>query len=1026
VPVTHPPPSTAAAWEEFTLRRPDGGLLRVMLQPVPSPAGGGRRWQYLPQRPELARAGGAPAASLTVILSARPAPADDSIAPLVEQALLACTVTLALEPEAVRVLSQRTGGDVRPLFAQSVEFAIVDETTGARVAAVAAAGGGARGALSITLGRRLAQRLLASLEGGEAGLVLETTLGYRRVIPAGPGAAARPLPAVERIRSTVPLLEVLAPALAPAWRDRVVHLVAPSTDQGALVPLPRLRSARRTRDATGATMPGRPLAPLGRRLTSLAVALTPESTVPTGHALLASDVTELHVAGHAGAWLADDFVLGPLDDEPPLSLPIVESSEAPIWRDRVDGGLYWYAPGVRLVAPAPADDPAIAAFAFSFTQSGVTASGRPGLDAEARFTLETFRPPAVEQALAAARARESRSVPLNGLSVGLALPFRAEGTGTTTTQLFPASVSQAGDRIVATVALLDDWARLCYGALAYEGFQAEPARLSVAYSYPAYVSASDAPQTFIGGKIALMALAATRIGRSAPPSGPVFDPASATLYAGGGSLQLQREMPVRARGRGARPGAIAAIHATAVSAPAISTAAVVQPAPAAAPVALVHPALGIAPALVADLARVRYATRTLVRDERVDALFPCAVLGGLYVQLVDGIPSPVGCRDLLKLGEVIYRQYDELADLAQPGYRVFRSLQQPGRFLVLPAQYRITRYGPGEPGDKAYRPTIMIYAVLGVDETANRYYFSATLQPDVPGYLRHELSAALAPLTPSGQFPRVDFPTDPAVQATPSYRWTVPDDVDDPEVHQVWDGFQVSLSTGLASALALTTLIETSGVSGAVRFALADGTTLTSALTLDTMVTGPWSGGPVETAVAGTRATLTNRIERPVSVTDFVALDAAGAPTRVAVDGTLVPGGSCPVDLPAGTVSGYPVYSVDSGALKLAQLGVYVEDVETNVLLINLVNFANHDLAKLRVEVRLESSEHVYVAELLEGQTASVDLTLGLTTYLEAQVLQFRITQVSTGGDASPGGWIAWNLATQGNAISLTPALLTQ
>jgi hypothetical protein len=64
----------------------------------------------------------------------------------------------------------------------------------------------------------------------------------------------------------------------------------------------------------------------------------------------------------------------------------------------------------------------------------------------------------------------------------------------------------SGDRITASVDLLDGWVRLCYGALAYPGFQAEPARLRVGWSFEAYVPLPAAAQLAFGGKLATTAL----------------------------------------------------------------------------------------------------------------------------------------------------------------------------------------------------------------------------------------------------------------------------------------------------------------------------------------------------------------------------------------------------------------------------------------------------------------------------------------------------------------------------------------
>ena len=48
-------------------------------------------------------------------------------------------------------------------------------------------------------------------------------------------------------------------------------------------------------------------------------------------------------------------------------------------------------------------------------------------------------------------------------------------------------------------------------------------------------------------------------------------------------------------------------------------------------------------------------------------------------------PYEIGCRDAFKLGQTTYRQNEEIADptIVSPQYRVYRSLQQPGRIGTL-------------------------------------------------------------------------------------------------------------------------------------------------------------------------------------------------------------------------------------------------------------------------------------------------------------------------------------------------------
>jgi hypothetical protein len=413
----------------------------------------------------------------------------------------------------------------------------------------------------------------------------------------------------------------------------------------------------------------------------------------------------------------------------------------------------------------------------------------------------------------------------------------------------------------------------------------------------------------------------------------------------------------------------------------------------------------------------------MVRELVVDVLVPCSAYGAFYLQRTATGDEAIGCRDVLRLGETDYRQYQEIEALATSELRVFKSLQQPGRFLVLPAAYRITRYAASEPPDRAYRPVILLYGI--VDPPApDRYFLSATLQPDVAPCSLRDLRAALAPYTPFGHEPALDLPTDPGVQAAPAYSWALPSGIDQPVVHQVWDTFQVTVSTGLANALALTTLIERTGMEGAVDFTLPSGLRLTSRLVLDTQVAGPWGTGPLEVTVAGDQATVSNRCEQAVQLHELVVGEGPRAGQRIPADTALAAGATTTVPVGTDAQDLCPRYTRVPATLTLQQLNVFVEDVRANVLFVNLVAFANHDLAALEVAARLQGTDHQYTMTLAEGQTGAVDMTLPLTTYLEDQLLEFQVTKHLTGGDAVAMPWRSWDLEGQGAVVSITPDMV--
>jgi hypothetical protein len=316
----------------------------------------------------------------------------------------------------------------------------------------------------------------------------------------------------------------------------------------------------------------------------------------------------------------------------------------------------------------------------------------------------------------------------------------------------------------------------------------------------------------------------------------------------------------------------------------------------------------------------------------------------------------------------------------------------------------------------------MIYAVLDANPAESRYYFSAALEADLSAIERARLPKVVASYVPFGTTPAFDYPTSPAVQAVPSFAFAVPAAIGQPEVLQILDSFQVSVSTDMANALLLTGVIETSGLTGAATFKLADGSVLTSALIVDTKVIGPATGGPVTVALSATDATLTNRINAPVNVFDLIVWR-GGEEKSLPVDRTLAAGESIAIALPAPPDRAIPETG-DPPAAKLNQLGIFVDDVTTNVIFVNLVDYANHDLKQLSIETRLKDQRESYVVDIAERSHAAVDLTFDLTSYAAQQLIEYRVTRLWNNGTAKPTDWIAWDLSSAGNVVSLTWELI--
>jgi len=791
-------------------------------------------------------------------------------------------------------------------------------------------------------------------------------------------------PALRRIVLSAPLEQFLGDD-AKGARAQFIQIEQPDS-KGRMTTVPR--RVRTTSDTARGPADAQPihLAATGGGLKSVPFTLRPQATIAvSANTLAAADAGQIKVldANRIKYTWANDIHLESIRPGHVQSLPVVPSDRTGvIWPDRLNPAIAWYPPTFEVMPPDPGAGPEQSSFLFDFERTGATADGRATLTGHVRFTLRQGMPREVE----AARNRP-RPVPTDGLAVSLRIPFRDQA-GAARVESFPGKVEPTAGGVTVTVELLNDWVRLCYGALSQAGFQAEPARLEVGYYFRAY---SPIPGGWIKwGPIRKTALLPVVFSpRDAEDNTPYFDAAATTLRFPGGELRLTRE-------------------------PAILAHTAIRPKPG----VLVSPP--IRPPVKPTTGPTAYVTQTVTRQESRDVLVPCTTHGHLYREKTPAGMVAVGCRDALLLGQTAFRQYEEMPELevrrgAQAIARVYRSLQQPGRFLVVPTVYLITRYEPTV-ADRAYRPAIILYSIADDDaERTRRVVFAATLQPDVPIYARRELEAKLRTLSPA---PRVEYPTE--LGCPVKYTWAV-DARMNVQVETLCypDSFGVSLTTDDAGALLVRSQLQTAGVEGVAEFRLADGTVLASRLALRLReVIGPWAAGPVEVAVLPAAVRLTNRIEQRIAVSEVMTRDAG----RAAVDSELTPGQSREVPTTAAPGDAYPVYALPSGdEVRLEEIASFVEDIHTNVIFLDLIDHAQHGLRTFDVAARLRGVPgEQQVPWTGSPRVGEVRFTLPLTTYLGSRVLEFRVTRTATGGEATTGPWREWNLGRDGVVIGLT------
>ncbi|MES2464683.1 MAG: hypothetical protein V4671_29320, partial [Armatimonadota bacterium] len=852
----------------------------------------------------------------------------------------------------------------------------------------------------------------------------------------------------ERTQSiVVPLDVLLKDALKGRDWEAYIHLVCPQSGGGSTggfgEPARRIErrgTVPRAVRQVGAVTRGAALAVMDSSVKAVSLALKPDTASrPAVSAMIASEaVTPFVLQGSIRHWWLDDLILVKETDKP-RPLPTVDSPDAPLWADRRNPGTFWYAPEWELVRPAQSDEPEGARFGFDYTRTGVTAAGQPALRATIRFTLRPRISEATKAALEARGNPSAAPLPTPDLDIRLEIPFVDAADGRLRTDRFPATVERTGETVTATVELLNDWVKLCYGALSTPGFQSQPVRLLIAYSYAAYVPVrEDDIKILFGGKAAITPMVYSQMEVRRDAGEPYFDAVDASYKLPMGELRLRREAPtergisaetralsVAASGapvsRANRPGTLAAVAAirpvaTAVR-PGVETG--LKPHPS---LVTVRPEVKPLSELNELIRKTKYAVQTVFRQEAVEATVPCAGWGAFYREMTENGPRAIGCQDALQLGRTAYRQYEEMPDLRHEMYRVYRSLQQPGRFLVLPAAYRITRFSPSVVG-KAYRPCIIIYSMIDVTvPEKNRVLFDMTLDPDIPAHARRALQAKLEAHAP---VPVIEYPTE--LPGATDTTWTIGLGTTafvDVTTVKAPEFFRVTLSTDLASALLVRDILRNSGVAGSVRFTLQDGSVLQSALSLDLGgITGPWRGGPVEVSLTAGQATLTNRIEREVAVGSLMVYGTSGAGQEVRVDRNLLPSESHAVPVSGSPTEAHAVYTFPTAALgTIQEIRSFVEEIQTNVIFVDLIHHASHGLKRLDIEAQIEGvpgTQNVALSGSLNPASGEAEFLLPLTTYLEKHILQYRVTKTLESDEVSVTPWANWNLQTQGNIVSL-------
>jgi hypothetical protein len=701
------------------------------------------------------------------------------------------------------------------------------------------------------------------------------------------------------------------------------------------------------------------------------------------------------------------------------SLPVVNDVNALYFEDRIYDKKAWYLPKFIIQMPALNEAPDNAPFQFTYESKGATNAGKPALTGRLRFVLQMITAEDTTAAILASGRTEILRVPLEQLSFSILLPFIDEADGQTKQYAFPANTTSDGDKITAEVEFSNDWLRLAYGALSTPGFQTSSMQVQIRYLFSCYNPVQGSIFDVIFGAKSLKTQVLYPKAKKSTEK-IILENTDTTGYFDAEKLiynhprsNVALRLEARAQNNAGR--------ALREDEHFMHTAVGLKPLQAVSP-ATIKPLVYLQADLLSSLKRIKYNLNTQSVQLALPLVFPCSTYGNFYQQLIDAELHSIGCQDAFKLGEIVYKEYEEISSLSDEQYVVYRSLAQPGRFVLLPERYCITRREVGEPD--AYRPLIFLNALLDPEiPTNNKVEFRVTLQPDVPLFKIHQLEEKLKAYHPS---PMIEYPT--AVQHTGfNINWAI-----DPAIAATAENALIDASGPFISAYfksdlpgwqLLKSVLASPGISGSIAVNLADGSQFLSNLLLKLdVVRGTWKNGPLHVSTEAGQTTLTNKTEGKINVIDLIRVTAGTDAESIPVEKTLEPDASCTIPATEGFLPTYTYAMGDPVAIE--ETRSFVEDIYGNFIIVNLLNFANHDLLQIEIEAKVQGVETLHKGTLTEVERViEFDYILPLTSFLENFKLDFRITKIFNDRPAELTDWKVWDL--NNGPLSITPDLLT-
>lgn len=681
---------------------------------------------------------------------------------------------------------------------------------------------------------------------------------------------------------------------------------------------------------------------------------TPVKTVPIQPAMIA----QASFLASTKLWNYGSL-LATKDSLPSKDIPLLTDNEDKIWPDLSIVNQYWYLPTVHLLLPGSGETLEQSPFHLNFVRKGSAPDGSPILEGTLKLTIQFTQPVAVAEHAISRPGAIYKPITITSKQFSIRLPIMDSDGRPQTSLLQPTSVDKIDDKIRLVFQLTNLWIRACYGVLSIDGYQTSKATL-------------------------LVNLGFTAMRKKIPSKGTPLYPLSIGKLS---AMKINRNFR-----------SIASMHAMPINkilANQISP--IVKPLPKEDEV---------------------FTLEQFSKQQETSLFIPCSAYGSYFTeQTMGGISEPIGCHEPYRLGEFKFQLYEPVESLSHIHYNIYRSLQSPGQFLIVPKIYRIGRFDFTHP-QYAGKPCIHLYGALDESDQfqQSRAYITISMQPDISAIEWYRLNEKLSEMVPESA--QIFFPGE--IAASSVFRWNLPSGV---AVETLAAGRDItaSFSMDVMQVLALQEMIERGVFQGIGTYTLPDGKTYSVQLQPDTSrICGPWLQGPVQITIDGNQIQFKNQIEKETLVSGIIGLNAKGEKILdLSLQLSLKSGDLTKIE------TSTPVDSVIADILTsntpspINETWVFVDDVEAEVLFQTDLDFQSAQISRLTIVCKPPLPNATEDTLELDNKKPSSEklFFIPLTHLSQPREISYRFKASGAAGESQWSQWLKHDLSTEGSLV---------